>query len=194
MIRRKTILEILGRILAPMFYEKKYISGRWFVRGGAGWSWLVKGIWFQKMLGFNRTLPWPASPFIRISNWRNLEFHVDDLNNFQSFGCYFQNQEAKICIGYGSYIAPNVGIITQNHNAMRPEHHDVAKDVCLGDACWIGMNSVILPGVILGAHTVVGAGSVVTRSFTEGHSVIAGCPARRIREVNPEAEPTAPTR
>ena len=45
------------------------------------------------------------------------------------------------------------------------------------------MNSVILPGVVLGDHTIVGAGSVVTRSFEEGHCVIAGVPARKIKEL-----------
>ena len=43
------------------------------------------------------------------------------------------------------------------------------KDVVLGKYCWIGMNSVILPGVVLGDHTVVGAGSVVTKSLSKGY-------------------------
>jgi len=44
----------------------------------------------------------------------------------------------------------------------------------------IGANAVILPGVILGEQTIVGAGSVVTKSFKKGHEVIAGNPAQRI--------------
>ena len=46
------------------------------------------------------------------------------------------------------------------------------------------MNSVILPGVTLGDHTIVGAGSVVTKSFPDGDCVIAGNPARMIRRLN----------
>ena len=46
------------------------------------------------------------------------------------------------------------------------------------------MNSVILPGVTLGEHTVVGAGSVVTKSFPDGHCVIAGNPAIIIRSLD----------
>ena len=46
------------------------------------------------------------------------------------------------------------------------------------------MNSVILPGVTLGPHTIVGAGSVVTHSFPDGYCVIAGNPARLIRTLD----------
>lgn len=45
------------------------------------------------------------------------------------------------------------------------------------------MNSVVLPGVSLGPHTVVGAGSVVTKSFPDGYCVVAGNPAKIIRRL-----------
>lgn len=53
----------------------------------------------------------------------------------------------------------------------------------IGDKCWIGMNSVILPGVVLGDNTIVGAGSVVTKSFENGHCVVAGNPAKLIKRL-----------
>ena len=43
---------------------------------------------------------------------KSYKFDVNDLNNFQHFGCYFQNYDAKIIIGKGTYISLNVGIIT----------------------------------------------------------------------------------
>lgn len=48
----------------------------------------------------------------------------------------------------------------------------------------MGMNSMILPGVVLGPHTVVGAGSVVTKSFPNGYCVIAGVPAKLVKTID----------
>ena len=45
------------------------------------------------------------------------------------------------------------------------------------------MNSMILPGVVLGDRTIVGAGSVVTKYFPEGNCVIAGNPAKVIKVI-----------
>lgn len=64
------------------------------------------------------------------------------------------------------------------------DRHEEAKPVLIGEKCWIGMNSVILPGVILGPHTVVGAGSVVTKSFVDGYCIVAGNPAKIIRKIS----------
>nr|WP_304437690.1 DapH/DapD/GlmU-related protein [Frigoribacterium sp. Leaf44] len=49
--------------------------------------------------------------------------------------------------------------------------------VTIEDGCWIGANVTILPGVTLGRGSVVGAGSVVTKSYPP-NSKLAGSPAR----------------
>ena len=99
------------------------------------------------------------------------------------FGNYYQTIDARIVIGKGTYIAQNVGIVTTNHDLNNLDEHVPGKDVIIGKQCWIGMNSIILPGVILGDHTIVGAGSVVTKSFTEGNCIITGNPAKKLRDV-----------
>ncbi len=48
--------------------------------------------------------------------------------------------------------------------------------------CWIGANSVILPGVTIGENSVVAAGSVVTKDVP-ADTVVAGVPARVIKNV-----------
>ena len=133
-------------------------------------------------MGYNRNVPWPCSPSIQIVEPHNIIFHPDDLNNFMTAGCYYQ-ANGKIVIGKGCYIGPNVGLITQNHDLANPSKRGEAKDIVLGESCWIGMNSLILPGVHLGPHTVVGGGAVVTKSYEDGYCVIAGNPARVIKKI-----------
>jgi acetyltransferase-like isoleucine patch superfamily enzyme len=173
------------RCIASAFYPPKYLRGRYFDEQLIGWKWVLHGLIFQKLLRFNSHVPWPTSPFSRVSApASNIVFDVDDLLMFNHFGCYFQCIGGRIVIGKGTWIAPNVGLITANHDMSNLEEHVLGGDISLGEKCWIGMNSVILPGVHLGPHTVVGAGSVVTMSFPDGNCVIVGNPARMIKSMN----------
>lgn len=179
---------IYGNILVTLYYDRRYIKGRWFKSkygtiAAEGWDWVVNcGISSRKMRNI-RQAPWPVNPRTRIVNAQNISFDVDDLNIFQSPGCYFQGH-GKIIIGKGTWIAPNVGLITANHDIRDLNKHFVPKNIVLGKECWIGMNSMILPGVNLGPHTIVGAGSVVTKSFPDGYCIIAGNPAKVIKEID----------
>ncbi|UWZ85289.1 acyltransferase [Occallatibacter riparius] len=56
----------------------------------------------------------------------------------------------------------------------------VDRPVEIGDDCFIGMHSIILPGVKLGKYCIVGAASVVTRDAPD-YSVVAGSPARVVK-------------
>jgi len=75
---------------------------------------------------------------------------------------------------------------TANHNFDDPDRSVVGQgwqDVGpmeIGRNSWIGMGSVVLPGVRIGEGCVVGAGSVVTRDL-EDFTVAVGNPARAIR-------------
>lgn len=179
----RSVTVSLVACLAGLFFDRSYLRGKWFEQRKIGWLWVINAIWFQKILGFNRGLPIPVHHTIKISNFKNLVLGEDNLNNFQSNGIYFQNYSAKIHLGDGCFIAPNVGLITANHDPASPDKTLPGRDIVLGPRCWIGMNAVILPGVTLGPQTIVGAGSVVTKSFPDGNQIIAGNPARVIKSV-----------
>lgn len=171
----------LMKLVFSLFFKKRYLQGRYFDNSLLGWEWALRSIIWQKIFRINSHVPWPVSPFISLSNPDNIIFDVDDIANFQTHGNYFQNFKAKIYIGKGTYIACNVGILTTNHDPYNLDKHLDGKNVIIGEKCWIGMNAVILPGVKLGNQTIVGAGSVVTKSFSEGNVIIAGNPAKIIR-------------
>ena len=174
---------IYVHLFSWVFYDNKYLKGRWFEDGikSQGWIWASRDIHYRLHTLNHLYIRWPVSPAIEVGE--NIEFDPDDLNNMNGFGNYFQTMGGKITIGKGTYIACNVGIITSNHNIFNLDEHLPGENVTIGKECWIGMNCVILPGIVLGDHTIVGAGSVVTKSFEEGNCVIAGNPARKIRDI-----------
>lgn len=173
---------LFAHFIGKYFFEEKYLQGKFFVKYGVGWEWVLRSILWQKILRVNAHVPFPVSPFILISYPETLFFDNDSINIFQGVGNYFCTQwDSKIVIGKNVWIAPNVGVISANHDLFDPNSAGIGESVEIGDNSWIGMNAVILPGVTLGKHTVVGAGSIVTKSFIEGNVMIAGNPARVIR-------------
>lgn len=186
MIKKVLYSRILTKILRGvfgLFYDKKYLQGYFFDEKRMGWYWAYKGL-KGRLFGPNKKIPWPVNINTMVSHPYNIEFDPDNINIFQSPGCYWQNHDAKIVVGKGTYIAPNVGIITTNHNMYNLKEHIPGEDIIFGKECWVGMNAVILPGVVLGDHTVVAAGAVVSQSFEDGYCVVGGVPAKLIKRLD----------
>jgi hypothetical protein len=99
-----------------------------------------------------------------------------------SGGCYI-NCADGLWIGEGTIWGPNVSIVSQTHDLADFDQAPPTSGIRIGRRCWIGVGAVILPGVTLGDHTVVGANAVVRQSFPDGRVVIAGAPARAIRPI-----------
>jgi acetyltransferase-like isoleucine patch superfamily enzyme len=92
----------------------------------------------------------------------------------------------QVSIGEGCLLSEHVFISDHTHEAVPgpvpPARQPLARrgPVRIGRHCFIGIRACIMGGVTLGDYCVVGANSVVTRSFPAG-SVIAGAPARRLK-------------
>jgi acetyltransferase-like isoleucine patch superfamily enzyme len=139
-------------------------------------------LWFmQKIIGFNRKVYWPVHFSSIVTNYKNIYAGIETCPGYMP-GCYIQGNE-KIYLGDYTQISANVGIISANHDFYDNRKHKSTRIVKIGKYCWIGMNSVILPGVELGDFTIVAAGSIVTKSFPEGYCVIGGNPAKVLKTI-----------
>lgn len=94
--------------------------------------------------------------------------------------------DATVTIGCNCDIGPNVTFITGSHvigGADRRAGCGFALPIAIGDGCWIGASTLLLPGVVLGSGCVVAAGSVVTKSFSS-NLLLAGVPARVVKSLS----------
>ena len=103
---------------------------------------------------------------------------------FINFNCTILD-EAKVTIGDNAFLGPDVSIYTACH-PLEPDRRnrfiEWAEPVTIGNNVWIGGDATILPGVTIGDNVVIGAGSVVTKSFPS-NVVIGGNPAKIIKEI-----------
>jgi len=147
-----------------------------------GWRNVIIYFIFQRIIGINRTIPWPVHWSSRVSNPEKI-FR----SSYRPFPGYMPGQYIQatngIHIGYGVRLGPGVKLISANHNIYNYAIHDKAPPIIIGDNCWISANVVVLPGVKLGTHVVVAAGAVVTKSFEEDDIIIAGIPAKIIKKL-----------
>ena len=121
-----------------------------------------------------------------IVNIEGLKIKGDLLNSklirsFISSKLYIQAIN-KIFIDSSVLIGPDVKIISANHKFNNYDEWETSEPIIIKKNVWIGANSIILPGVNIGENCVIGAGSVVTKSFKD-NSLIGGNPAKLIKKI-----------
>lgn len=87
-----------------------------------------------------------------------------------------------VLIGSGAHFYASNHRFDQRDKLIAEQGHYATEDIIIEDDVWIGANAIILPGVRVGRHSVIGAGSVVTKSV-EPFSLYAGVPARKIKDL-----------
>lgn len=103
---------------------------------------------------------------------------------FINFNCTMLDG-APISVGDECLIASGVQLLTATHPvdpSARRAAWEQALPVTIEDGVWLGAGALVCPGVSIGENTIVGAGSVVTRSLPAG-VVAYGNPARVAREI-----------
>lgn len=91
-----------------------------------------------------------------------------------------------VTLGDGVRIGAHASLLAFNHGTAdldqpiyRQPH--TSRGITVADDVWIGSNALILDGVTIGPHSIIGAGAVVTKNVDEW-SVVAGNPARKLRD------------
>ncbi|WP_269477597.1 sugar O-acetyltransferase [Hominibacterium faecale] len=113
-------------------------------------------------------------------------------NFFANFNLTIMD-DARIYIGDNVCFGPNVSLMATNHPLIADERMGIdengnttmaeyAEDIHIGNNVWIACNTVVIGGVHIGDHVVIGAGSVVTKDIPD-HYLAYGNPCRPIRPI-----------
>jgi acetyltransferase-like isoleucine patch superfamily enzyme len=170
------------RLLLPRCLGLRTGSG---VRVGCGINWPLGNL-RNLQLGENVSLGKNGWFYLPLNN-REARIQVGSGTSVGNGFVITANKSVKI--GCDCLISYRVAIMDHSHVTgwgVKPVSSGLTEGniVEIGDCCFIGCGAVIMPGVRIGANCVVGANSVVTKSFEAG-SVVAGTPAKLLRSIAP---------
>ncbi|MBC8165300.1 MAG: acyltransferase [Bryobacteraceae bacterium] len=98
----------------------------------------------------------------------------------------FLGGEAGITIGDNVNISSQCVILGGMHDPDDPQFRGILTPTVIEDYAWLATRVTLTGGIRIGRGAVVAAGAVVTRDVPP-YTVVAGVPAKRIKDRNPEA-------
>ena len=143
---------------------------------------VFKLFFVQKICRINSNVNWQVHHSSSVLSPENVKRGKNFRSN--SKNCHIDGRNG-IILGENVWIGPSVKIISQNHNLSKYSEYIKGDPIIIGDNCWIGAGAISLPGVQLGNHTVVAAGSVVTKIFPSTDQLLAGNPAIIKKKIPP---------
>lgn len=164
---------------------------RWFVKlvypkykrprtGYATHAQIIKKFFFmQKVVGINRSVPWPVDFRTKIHGWQHIKKGIM-CDPGDSPGCYI-NAYGGLTIGDDVEIAPNTAIVTENHDKYNLLKTYGKKGITIGNHVWIGANCTILAGTVIGDEVTIGAGCVVSGDIPSKSTVTRADNSIKIR-------------
>jgi len=95
----------------------------------------------------------------------------------------------NVTLSYGSWLITHDGSsrLFRNRFATMNKYGNKFGAIVIENNCFIGINAIILPGVVIGSNSIIGSGSVVTKSVAP-NSVVAGNPAKYICSLDEHVE------
>ena len=124
----------------------------------------------QKMVGFNRHIPWPVHFTSTVSGWKFIEKGIC-CDPGDSIGTYI-NAFGGLKFGNNVNMGPNIVITTTNHDKYDDRKIGFKKGVIIGNNVWIGANCVITAGVTIGDNVTIGAGCVIRQDIPSNTIVL----------------------
>lgn len=116
---------------------------------------------------------------------KNASFTTNcELGDYSGIGINAKISNVKI--GNHVMMGPNCIILSTNHRhdrvdiTMDMQGNEPERQVIIQDDVWIGINVIILPGVTIGAGSIIGAGTVVTKDVPP-YSVFCGNPGKVVK-------------
>lgn len=153
--------------------------------------------YFKNLLVFKSSIPWPYSwksfalrifgakvgkgviikPSVNIKYPWFLE--IGD-NVWIGEGVWIDNLtsikiENDVCISQGALL------LTGNHNYKKSTFDLIVKPIILEEGVWVGAKAVVCPGVVMHSHSILTAGSVLTKD-AEAYTIYQGNPAQPVKK------------
>lgn len=126
-----------------------------------------------------------ADPYVEPNIFCGFGYNIEAGDRFfANNNCVFVDP-GKIIFGDDVKIAPQCGFYTALHPLdpqQRKANYEAAYPITVGNNVWFGGGVKVLPGVTIGDHAVIGAGSVVTKDIP-ANTLAAGNPCRVIRQL-----------
>jgi acetyltransferase-like isoleucine patch superfamily enzyme len=156
------ILKVIIHLAYPQFKRQK---------GYMSYGYIFKHFFImQKIVGFNRRIPWPVHFTSVIYDWEKIVKGIccDPGDNN---GVYI-NASGGLKLGNNVAIAANTTITTTNHGKYDHRKTLSSKGIVIGNNVWIGANCSIVAGVTIGDNVIIGAGCTIRQDIPSNMTVV----------------------
>ncbi len=144
---------------------------------------LRRYFFMQKIMGFNRKVPWPVDFRSKILGVEHIKKGImcDPGDNI---GIYI-NAYGGLQLGDNVNIGQNTIITTTNHNIYDHRKISEKKGVKIGNNVWIGANCCIVAGISIGDNVTIGAGCTIRENIPSNSIVIQSADSISINKKKP---------